>query len=1010
MTRHNVRTLNARTPITCMLIGMSLFFCLLAAHTAAQNVRFDNPMTSLGLSVRQLGSANAIAQDGLGFIWIGAENALGRYDGVTLRLYQSSQDDPSSLPNNYIWDLAVDPQGQLWVATSAGLSIYRPDTDSFELISTVGGQPFLSETITALAIDKGTVYVGTTVGLNIIDVTTQTLTAFVPEAPVGTPDGYNVIHDIAISETGEVWVATALGGIARLNQATGRFQHFYHQTDNPDSISSNRVRRLLLDSQGRLWAGTYGGGINVYLPESQKFVRVTYPDEIGDDSNSAVMAILEDSQGDFWVSVDQQGLFRFDNELSLVQHFAPSNSLISNQARAIFEDVNNDLWVGIFPFGVRYADRSKDHIRTYQTDGSNTKTLSNNAILSLLQDSQGLIWVGTEGGLNVFNPETGKFTHYRSDAKNPDALAANAVLAIAEDDNGDLWVGTWSGGLHRLDRKTDKFQRYAPHANDPHSVGDTFILTLLVDSDGVLWVGTETAGLHRYRPDTDDFLRYQHDPSDPESLVSHYINAIIEDGEGRLWMTTHSGLKMFDKNTGQFRLFTHEPGNIESLSTSSIKSLFADSRGYIWAGGHDKGVNRLDPKTGKVTRINAQHGLPSATISSIQEDWNGHIWLATNDGLARIHPDTLKITLVNVEHGLIGGSYNRNASLVDSDGRLYFGSTEGITAFKPEDITVQQSIHPIRVTEFRILNQKVPIGGPGSPLQRSILISDTVELNHSDSMFSFDFVMLNYRNSHLNRYAYMLEGFDTNWNYVGQRNSATYTNLNPGRYVFRVKGKAPAEEWMESDHPITIDIAPPPWLSWWAYCVYTLLGVACLYAVYAIGRLKQTFYSYKVLSITDPLTKVYNRAGIAQVTKGLFSSRESKVGVSILLMDIDNFKSINDHYGHDAGDSVLIEIAEIIKSAVRHSDHFGRWGGEEFILLCPSSTAAGAKGLADNIRTAIASHTFKSATCSLNVTISIGVALVHSNESFQQALKRADTALYQAKSSGRNRAITADPE
>lgn len=992
-------------------MGLLVLFLGFLTHPASsQSTRFDNSIMSLGLVVRQLGGVKAIDQDGRGFIWVGAENGLGRYDGVNLRLYQT--DNAPGLPSNYVWDLAVDPQGDIWIATGGGLAVYRPRTDTFDRIDNIGGQFFLADTFTSIDIVDGKVYLGTTFGLNIIDLASQTMTPFVPDSPAESPAGSNSIHDTTLDQAGNVWMATALSGLVRFNPLSGEAKQFSHTKDNPYSIRSNQVRTVFYDSSGRIWAGTYGGGINILVPGSDKFTHLRYPRQYGNDQNSAVMDIAEDADGDIWVSVDQQGLFRFDKDLSLVQHFSHSssnrNSLISNQTRAIFEDANQDLWVGIFPFGISFLDRSRDNIRTYQADGSNPEALTNNAILSLHQDDQGIIWVGTEGGLNAFDPATEIFTRYVSEFDNPHALAANAVLAIEEDANGDLWVGTWSGGLHRFDPEARMFHRYEARNDDPHSLGDPFVWSVLVDSDNILWVGTETGGLHRYRPETDDFQRYLHDTADPSSIAANYISDIIEDSQGRLWIATFGGLNMFDKETENFQQFRPEPGNEESLSTLAIKTVFEDSRGYIWAGGHDSGVNRVDPNSGTIKRFSVADGLPSATISSIQEDLEGYIWLATNNGLARLHPDTFDVSLVNVEHGLIGGTYNRDASLLDSEGRLYFGSTEGITAFKPDDVTVSSRTHPIRITDFRILNQPVPIGGPDSPLEQSILTTETLRLNHSDNVFSFDFVLLNYRNSHLNEYAYKLEGFDTSWNYVKQRNSATYTNLDPGRYIFQVQAKAPGEEWVLGDHTISIDIAPPPWFSWWAYCIYFVLAGASIYAVYAVGRLKKTSNNYKALSVTDPLTGTYNRAGIAQIVQGLFANQEMKNGVSVMLMDIDNFKPINDCYGHDVGDRVLMDIADIVRAVVRQGDRFGRWGGEEFILLCPSSTEAGAQHLADKIRAAIADHPFISGDGPLHITISVGIALVAQNESFAGALKRADRALYRAKTGGRNRTVLAE--
>lgn len=991
-----------------------VFLSALALPVWSNIARFDNSILLQGMSVRQMGGVNDIIQDGMGFIWVGGENGLGRFDGTNLRLYKAVSDDPGSLPNNYIWDMEVDQRGRLWIGTSGGLCIYHPESDSFERITSMYGQPLLSDIVTALAIDdQGKIYIGSADGLNIIDPATEQVAAVMTSSELGSPSGSNLLHDLDLDDHGNLWIGMALDGLARFNLESGAIAYYNHQENDPYSLSSNRVKRLLTDSSGRVWVATYGGGINVLDPQSGRFTKLQYQLPNGGRSDSTVvMDVLEDARGEFWVTVDQQGLLRFDQQLRLLAHYAYSagdeNSLMSNQVRDLFEDVNGDLWIGMFPYGVSFFDRSRENIRTFRSDAHNPQTLSHNAILSFLQSRDGTIWVGTENGLNTLDPSTGVANRINSEPGNPPALAAGAILSIAEQANGAIWLGTWSGGLHRFDRHTQSFRSYRSRPSDPHSLADPFVWATAVDHDDQVWVGSETGGLQLYRPQTDDFLRFNHDPADPQSISGNYVLDIIVDRKGQLWIATYNGLNRFDKITGQFTRYFAEPDNPQSLSSSAIKSLFEDSRGYIWVGTHDRGLNRLQPDTGTFTRIDTADGLPAAAVASIVEDAEGMIWVSTTSGLAQLHPETLQVKAYGVEHGLAGATHIRNASLLDEEGRLYFGSTEGVTSFRPGHITSSQSVHPIRITNFRILNREVPIGTPGSPLSQSILTTRSLTLQHSDNMFAFDFVALNYRNSHLNNYAYKLEGFDLDWNYLGQRNTATYTNLDPGEYRFRVLAKAPGGDWVESEHSIAIIISPPPWRTWWAYAIYVLLGSAFIYAVYAVGRLKKVSDTYRELSVTDPLTGIYNRAGIAQIVQGLFANKEIKSGVCVMLMDIDHFKRINDRFGHDAGDQVITEVARIARNTVRKGDYLGRWGGEEFILLCPSATSAAVAALAEKIRSTIAAHGFQLRGKAVSITVSIGVALVEEDESFNETLKRADAALYQAKALGRDRIIPSD--
>jgi diguanylate cyclase (GGDEF)-like protein len=399
-----------------------------------------------------------------------------------------------------------------------------------------------------------------------------------------------------------------------------------------------------------------------------------------------------------------------------------------------------------------------------------------------------------------------------------------------------------------------------------------------------------------------------------------------------------------------------------------------------------------------------RNGLQSYTVSSIQEDQEGYIWLATYNGLARINPDTKEITLVNVEQGLIGSIYNRNAAMLEPSGKLYFGSTEGITVFKPEDLNTKKSLHPIFINHFKIFNKDVLIDAQDSPLTQAISMTRAIKLNHEDKMFSFGFVMLNYRNADMNTYAYKLDGFDQDWNYLGKLNTATYTNLDPGTYKFYVKAKTADGEWITSEQSIHIHIAPPIWRTWWAYCLYILLASATAYGIYAIKSLRNRSNTYLELSLTDTLAGAYNRAGIAKVVQRLYSIKDTKTRVCVMLLDIDHFKRVNDERGHNVGDHVIRELVRLTKASIRKEDCFGRWGGEEFILLCPQASPEGAKTLAEKIRFAIASHEF-GVEQSLRVTISIGIAFARQEENFEETVERADKALYQAKIAGRNRAV-----
>lgn len=981
--------------------------CLGVPEVRALATRFDNTLASFGAPVRQLSSVITIAQDQFGFIWLGGENGLARYDGTEFRLYQFDPTVEGGIPGNYIWQLSVDAKGYLWAATSGGLCRFDHVAERFECDESLLG-PLSGSLVSAMSFDKeNRLYAADGTGLYSFDLISKQFEHWEPQLQPGEVTGANYA-DILLEDGGVVWLASRARGLTRLNIESGIFTHF-HDDGRTGSLSNNRVNSLLRDSSGRLWVGTHGGGIDLMLPDSERFVPLTYTDRTGSRGRTAsVMDIIEDDQGLIWVAVDQEGVLVFDQELRLVHHFTytsgDNGSLLSDRTKILFEDKNKDIWVGMSPFGASFLNRGQEKILTYHSDPNNPDTLSDNAVISFLESRDGTVWVGTEGGLNTFNPDTGAFRRYLRDPDNPQALKASAILALEEDAQGHIWVGTWGGGLHRYDPERDIFYRYGNDPDDPNSLGDDFIWSILEDRDGTLWVGAERGGLRRYRPETDDFSSPSVTGGAGNGLSNDFVLAIAEDGEGALWLGTYYGVNVYDKVANEFSVYQHDPNDPGSLASDTATSVMVDTRGGIWVGG-DRGVSYLEKGSDSFKRITMADGLPSQTVSSIVEDHNGDIWLTTTSGVAKVHSDTFTVHAYGTEHGFAGNTYSRDATLVDSKGRLYFGSTEGLTVFYPEDLQPISSSNPVWITHFRLANRDVSIGGPESVLHQSILTTRHLSLDYYQNMVSFDFVVINFRNPGMNNYAYRLDGFDRDWQYIKHRNTATYTNLDPGQYVLRVKAQASGGEWIESEQAIAIDVASPWWRSWWAYMIYAALIAALGYVIYAIGRMKVKSDSFREQALRDPLTGLYNRAGIQRIAQGLYANLEIQRGVCVMLMDIDYFKRINDTRGHDAGDRVLKDLTKIIQQTIRFGDHMGRWGGEEFVLMCGSATVDGAHHLAEKIRESVAAYVFESDVKPLSVTLSIGVAMARDGETFECTLKRADGLLYKAKEAGRNCAI-----
>lgn len=990
------------------LFAMILLAMLVLPASAAP--RFGNPLQN-SVAQNEISGVNAIVQDSHGFIWIGGENGLGRYDGKTTQLHQA-REDRHSLPSSYVWDLLVDHDDVLWVATTNGLSRYDSATETFHHFTGTGERQLPPDTVSAIKVDAANnIYAGTLNGLYRIDAARQKVEVFFPDPPVERASSAERLRDIKITPDGKVWIATLGMGVAIFDPHTETFDYLVHQPGDANSLPSNSVKAIEIDSAGKLWFGTYGAGVSIYDPKNKNFHHYDYGKDAPTSLHSGVVwELFEDSEGTMWVTLDQGGLARFDEATGTFQHFLhdPHNpdSVVSNQLRAIFEDASHDLWIGGFPSGVSYYNRSRQVFQTYQTRSDDPTSLSHNAVTSLYEDSSGTVWVGTEGGLNAFDATRGTFKQFRADPQNPHALLVDPILSIEQDSWGALWVGTWAGGLNRFDRQTEQFKRYLP---GPGSITSKFVWDIAEDNEKNLWVATEDGGLNRYQRTSDTFISYRNDPSDKNSLASDFVWSLLAARDGSLWIGMFTALNRLTPDQQYFQQFPTGAKDGQSVSSKNIRSLYEDSRGLIWVGSLDRGVSIFNPADQTFRYLDVQQGLPSAAVSSVLEDDDGNIWLATANGLAHVAYPDLKVTTYRVEHGLAGNNYNRDASLKDSKGNLYFGSTEGLTVFHPDNLVREAERFPVQITGFRILNKDVEIG-QDSPLTTSIVEATEIRLASSDIMFSFDFAALSYRNRSANRYAYKLEGFDRDWININNQTTATYTNIDPGHYTLRVKATSGDGFWNEREPALRIIVEPPLWRTWWAYLGYLGLILAALYFRREHNRLRQRAEVYRTQSLTDSLTRLFNRAGIAQVSRQIFANAETRNGTAVMLLDIDHFKRVNDRRGHDTGDVILTGVANLILHNVRQGDHLGRWGGEEFVLICSDVTPGSAQVIAEKIRCAVANHLFETAGAPVSITISIGLAVTQAHESFEAVLKRADIALYQAKAQGRNCVCLAEAE
>lgn len=811
------------------ILGWLLWLCVWSCSALASSedfhARFESVKSRAGVT---LSAIDAIFQDSIGFIWMGGENGLVRYDGYSFRVYRNQPDNPASLSDNTIWTITEDANGDLWIATEGGVNRFNRQADNFTRFIHDPKNPHSlpHDTVRSVKITRsGALLVGTFGGgASMLDPATGRFTAL-PHS-LTHPHIWSVFED----KDGKIWLGTEGGGATRYDPLDQSLTHYHTQADATLRIASNTVRAISQGREGEIWLGTDAGvhRVDDGLVSRSWSYNPGQPDSLG---SNIVWDVLEDRNGDIWVATDGGGLNLIRDDRLEVRRFIHNSldptSISSDVVRRVMEDQSGDIWTANFPSGVNIFHRAAQWVAYVHHDPEHRSGLNHPSALAFLETEDGSLWVGTDGGgINRIHPD-GRYEYLRKATDEPSSspsLSADAILALAQDHEGDIWIGTWGGGVNRYNPKTGKVRQYLAQAGEEGAISHPNVWAVLVDKDGDVWFGTEGGGLNRYDRQNDRFERIPYDKKDPRHTIGSIIWSLFEDQRGMIWIGTNSGLSRLNKHTGEFRHWQNQEGNPLSLSNNVVLTIFEDSDQQIWIGTR-AGLNRLHPNGTTFQVIRTEDGLASDNITSILQDRQGLLWLGTSDGLASLDPSTYTVRNYNGTEWA-RGKFNYGAALKLRDGDLVFGSIQGFIRFAPEQLQQNTFKPPVVLTEFQVFNKNQEPGAEDSALKESLTTTRHIVLNHRQAVFSFEFAALNYYVPEGNRYAYKLEGFDRSWNDIGHARRATYTNLSPGEYFFRVKAANNDGVWNEDGLEVRITITPPFWRTWWAYLIYTaVLGL-----------------------------------------------------------------------------------------------------------------------------------------------------------------------------------------
>lgn len=1026
--------------ITASLSGV----CAIA--DVGKPMRFDHLGMDEGLSQS---AVNVMHQDKTGFMWLGTENGLNRYDGYRFHHYKHDPADPNSLGKDFIWDITEDDTGNLWIATNGGgLARWNADKDNFTIYRHDAG-------------NKGGI-------------------------------SHDVIRAAHYTSDGFVWLGTKGAGLDRLHIESGVIENFRHDPANPNSLGDDNVYSIVNDSRGNIWIGT-NNGLSRFDPITKSFTTLLHdPDNARSISSNMVRTLMEDRQGNLWVGTRNAGVNRLDRESGQFTRFVhdPENrsSISNNGIRSVFEDNAGRIWIGTTK-GLNLFDRERLRFYQYTHERTNPGNLSDSYIMSIYQDKAGILWVGTRNkGANIWNPRSWGFGHF-----SPDRLSQGNVTSFAEDSHKTLWVGTFGGGLNRINRSTSEVT-FIQKNDDNLSISDNSIMSMLVDGRDNLWLGTMVGGLDRINIESGEITNFKHDPDNPETISNNGIMALFEDRDGNLWIGTFGGgvnkmapdgtvkrfpfnkssteglisqrataiaqdsfghiwigtdgggLSIYNQESGYFTHFKHNQDDPTSLASDTIYALHRDINNVMWIGTQGGGLSQAVGASKSLATLSFRRFIPESgptinnVVYGIESDMHGDLWLSTNYGLSQYSPDTGKVLNFHRNHGLQDEEFNFGAHYRSSAGQLFFGGANGFNAFYPSDLEINTVAPDVVLTGISLLNEPIKTDTPH-------WLKDDLELSYRDEVLSLEFSALDFAAPMQNRYAYKLEGFDPKWIEVGNKRHVTYTNLDPGNYKFLIKAANSDGVWQTESVKLNLKTIAPPWQSAWAYCLYALAGLGVIALFWSAhqkqlhqeaqfryrlekdvqartrelaernGQLKQLNQRFLQASITDPLTGLRNRRYVFEeiakdidVVRRRYSVADhteedpNQSDFIFMMIDLDNFKPVNDTCGHGAGDEMLIQIKDLLLAACRSSDVVIRWGGDEFLVIGRYADLRQGEALAERIRTNMANAVFSvgngqatRTTCSIGLT---GYPFTRSKPDlldWEQLLSLADTAMYRAK-------------
>jgi signal transduction histidine kinase/ligand-binding sensor domain-containing protein len=816
-----------------------LFFVLVsfsAATAQPKRLQFVQLTSDDGLSSSIVSS---LLQDYEGLLWIGTPYGLNRYDGFNFVYYKNNPADSCSLIDNVITTIFEDREKNLFIGTENGLSLYDREKDCFRNYMSDKTSPLngINCSVRKIQEDKsGNLWLATDAGLIYFDRKKNISEQFTNNREIIGSLSDNNVESVLIDSRGRLWI-TNHKDIELFKPENRTFIHMSEVTHGSPDLAGIVFRNIVEDKEGNIWIGSRGGLFCFKDFRDNMKPEVVHYSHNSQNINSLsidmVNSLFVDDEGNIWIGTENGGLNLFNAEKDEFWRYRKDDydpqSLNNESIEAICQDNSGNLWFGTYSGGLNIALKNRNAIAKYQNLPGVKNSLSHNSATCFREDHQRKLWIGTDGGgLNLFDEQAGRFKRFNIENS---GLSSNSVLCIFEDSKQRIWIGTWSGGLVRFDPISGKFHSYTTKNS---GIQDNNIFTIEEGFDDDLWLGSFEHGLIHYQIAKNEFNALTPENS---KVGNAMVIKIVKFTDQRLLLGTTENFQIFSPSDNHFLTYAYDQHKTDAMSYSRVTDILIENDSSVWIG-TPKGLNQFNPIKGSFKRFYVKDGLPDDFIKGITMDSSGFLWITTGRGVCRFNYKTGSTKNFTKADGLQSNEFLERSIFKARSGNIYMGGGNGFNIVYPEKIVENRIVPNILITDLKIFNKSIQPGVKNSPLVRNITETRELTLTHDNSVLTFSFAIMDFSAPEKNRSAYMMENFDKDWISADNKHEVTYTNLNPGNYIFRVKGSNNDGLWNNEGTSIHLTILPPWWATLWFRLTFIILFLL-IFSFFFISRERQ---------------------------------------------------------------------------------------------------------------------------------------------------------------------------